>query len=183
MKVFALYAIVLGLVLPLPAMAKQVTITPIASLRVVNPGNADDVRHLYKFTLPEDVHDGEVVYAFLRVATKAENEMLVSVGAVQGSWRTSDTWSSLTTALDSDAGFLATGTGCIVASNHLEGSGELKFDAGIEIAVTELVTAWAGGGANGGLCIRGLASRSDDVAELLAADLPAPELVILYTSR
>jgi hypothetical protein len=169
-----------GLLLSVPAQARQTILTPSDVLRVVNPEDAGDVRVLIRFEIPEEVARGDILAATLRIETAGTTEIPFCIGPLGSAWSRQDDWTSLGSRLEGSPGFEGDTSVGLVMTNHLEPSGSGSADLGVEAIITPWVREWAQG-ANHGIILRSVAGRDDD----LSGHLPATrtleiELVILY---
>lgn len=164
------------------ARGGQLTLEPSVTARITNPSNSGDVRVLYKFDLPQELSEVDIVLALLKVPTVGTTERLFTVGPLSQAWTQDESWSSLSSKFAENAAFQGNSLQCLVASNQLRQVESTVLDDGVEAIVTGLVAEWIVG-PNYGVCVRGPSGMTADVSTTLSSSLDPPELVVLYTTR
>jgi hypothetical protein len=161
--------IAIGVAFAAVSEAKQLTLTPSASLRVVNPADPGDILTLYKFTLPDRIIGADIVRAFVTVTTTAVDEVPIAVTSLDREWSETDSWQVTSGRMDG-----ASETPVYVGSNDA---------SGFEIPLTSSVTSWAKGEPNFGICLGRYPTQRDDLARVLTDRMSLPELTVIYVER
>ncbi len=167
--------------------AERVVLSPVQTLRIVNPSSPDDVRIFFRFEIPDDVIPSGVIDATLRVRMDDWTEDLFSVGPLRGSWSESDTWGSLASRFSSDDGFKGNLPNCAIGSVHNEQTEETANEEptlDLSVNAGNWVSAWAESDfLNNGVCVRRAVGTSANVSGMLIDAWKRSELEIVYVVR
>lgn len=170
-----------ALVLPEVSRSESVTLLASETVRLVNPTNSDDVRILCSFTLPSELMGVQVLDARVDIATVASEEVPVVAAVLGQSWGSETTWESAAATLGTDPGFLGTSSGRSIGSNLIELDGAQITGTHAEIQVAKAVAGWVSGGANFGLCVRGVDGALAGVSSVFGTGAGTPTLTVVYT--
>ena len=172
MKKLGFILIIIGLGASGVVEGRQVMVSPVATLRLVNPDDASDVRVLYKFKLPTELDGMTIVRSFVHIPAVAESSIPVVLFATDAAWSESDTWTTV-----------GTSRGDLVPA----GSRILRIaeeDQGVRVNLAKMVRAWRHDpDSNFGICVRRLPAQNNDMSKVLTKDLGSPRITIVYVRK